>query len=431
MKTLLDSVVLIFVVPLVSVAQAPHMITYQGFLADASGTPLSGLYDVTVSITDGIGSVKWYETHTDVPVEDGVFKLIIGSLVDLNASIVPGDRLLLSVEGEDLTPSSLLTSTPFALKSENAAQLGGVGADGYLRRNAEESTTTSTSDAVLRVENTGTGRGMTVISAGSHGLYGKSSSSLAGVEGEGAGTGPGIRGSSTTNHGTIGYSSASGKAGVFGNAPSGTGVWGSSDTGDGVYGYSAAGYGVFAKTIAPNENVPALYGRNEGNGNGIYGWSQNRHGVVGVTQSTATNEAGVFAANQGNGPAIYSDGALYVASGGVFIAGGDLHAQGAFTGNIGGDGAPFPRPAFDSGWIEVDPGADFWLGVGSTLPPAQFDNSNFVIDVTTKVGTSSTNQDVGGGVHYWLYSNNDIEVRVNSEVTDLITHVRLRVWYYR
>jgi hypothetical protein len=311
-------------------------------------------------------------------------------------------------------------------------QFGGYLPHDFLRRNTAESTIDSTETSVLRVENKGAGRGMTVISTAAHGLYGRSNSSFAGVEGEGATFGPGIRGSSVANHGTIGYSSASDKAGVFGNSPTGTGVWGNSDTNYGVYGYSAANYGVYGRTIAPNEWIPAVYGRSEGSGDGVYGWSQNRHGVFGVSHSTSTGHAGVYGVSYGAGPAMYSDGRLYVASGGVFIAGGDLHvAGGAFTGNIAGDGAPFPRPAFDSGWINVEPPATVPLGVSGSLPSAQYNKDNFVIDLMTRNSGYPSNEYVGSEVYYIVEGDNDITVEVTSGAPEWVTQIRLRIWYYR
>jgi hypothetical protein len=358
-----------------------------------------------------------------------MFDIVIGSINTLNVDIWPGDRLLLAANSESIPPASLLTSAPFALK---ASQLGGYFASDFLKRNMAESTKDSTGSPVLRVENAGTGRGMTVVSAGSHGVYGKSSSTtLAAIEGEGAGSGPGLRGSATANHGAIGYSSASDKAGVFGNSPSGIGVWGNSDTNVGVYGYSATDHGVEGKTIASDESTPAIYGRSEGLGDGVYGWSQNRHGVYGVTSSGQTDDAGVYGRNNGAGPAMYSDGKLYVASGGVFIAGGDLHAEGAFKGDVGLGGAPFPRPAFESDWIEVEPPASFTLGVSGALPTTQYDNDNFVIDLMTKFNGFASNYDVGRYVFYTIESDNDVIVIVSGDAPSSITHVRVRIWYYR
>ena len=173
----------------------------------------------------------------------------------------------------------------------------------------------------------------------------------------------------------------------------------------------------------------------------MYGWSQNRHGVFGVTYSTDNSDAGVYATNNGTGVAIYSDGEIYVASEGIFVAGGDLHAQGAFKGDVGNGGAPFPRPAFDSGWIDAEAGASFTLGVGLHLPSATYNNDNFVVDLMSREmlghpGSKSVGiWDESGatyskGVFYMIQPNNDITVRIGDS-DYFITQVRVRVWYYR
>lgn len=424
-----------------SAAQTPKIIAYQGYVVNREGTPLEGDHQITIHFTDGDGVVKWSEVHPGVPITAGQFDVLIGSITPLDAflkDMAPGDRLQIAVDGEALTPSSLLTSVPFAVEAQ---RLGGRDASMYLRRNEAESTTADATDSVFRVENTGDGRGLTAISMVQQAIYGKTIAFQAAVEGEGAGSGAGLRGSSIFSHGTIGYTTAADKGGVFGNSPAGTGVWGNSSDGYGVYGHSAANHGVYGHTVASNEGKPAVYGWNEGAGDGVYGRSQNRHGVVGLSLSPDAADAGVYARNDGAGPAMYSAGKLYVEKNGVFIKAGDLHAQGAFTGNVGQGGAPFPRPAFDSGWIEVGQNAFFTLGVGQHLPTSTYNNENFVVDLMTKAYSRSGNYGVGvwdsnidgyptRGVYYQIESNNDISIKVEDD-EDAVTQIRLRIWYYR
>jgi hypothetical protein len=208
-------------------------------------------------------------------------------------------------------------------------------------------------------------------------------------------------------HGVIGYSGATGKAGVLGNSPGGYGVRGISTGMAGVHGYSDNSYVILGEsandnavkgvTGATNEWIPAVYGRNQGAGDGVYGWSQARHGVFGVTYSVLGDHAGIYGVNNGGGPAIIADGRLIVRDAELRVEDddGDLYVEGQYHGNIGQGGAPFPRPAFDSGWIEASEGAIFTLGVSQYLPASTYDRDHFVVDVMTKPGLWWGNRELG------------------------------------
>ena len=83
---------------------------------------------------------------------------------------------------------------------------------------------------------------------------------------------------------------------------------------------------------------------------------------------------------------------------GTLTVNGDLvitNSDGAYRGNIGPNkGAPFPRPAYDSGWIQVDPD-----GTGTTLVHNVGGNiDNYVVDFQAR----SSHPDMGG-IHNWGY----------------------------
>jgi hypothetical protein len=64
-----------------SLADIPRLINYQGMLIDGSGEPLNGTPDLTFRIYNASsGGIKgWEETHSAVPVTDGLFNVILGS----------------------------------------------------------------------------------------------------------------------------------------------------------------------------------------------------------------------------------------------------------------------------------------------------------------------------------------------------------------
>ena len=95
-------------------------INYQGRLADSSGNPLSGSYNLQFAIYDAPtgGSRIWApENHLGVPVADGLFSVDLGSQTTggIPTSTWNGDRYLeITVNGEPLTPRELIRSVPIA-----------------------------------------------------------------------------------------------------------------------------------------------------------------------------------------------------------------------------------------------------------------------------------------------------------------------------
>jgi hypothetical protein len=189
----------------------------------------------------------------------------------------------------------------------------------------------------------------------------------------------------------------------------------------GVYSRSMTGKAVDALTTAwsSNEWIPAIYGRNEGAGDGVYGWSQSRNGTVGVTSSANPDHAGVYGTNNGVGPAIHADG--------------DLVVSGAVRGDIGpNNGAPISRPAYDSGWTEVDDGVGYSFGhfIGGNV-------DNYVVDVQCKdtrggavdLGIQGNDHHGGTGAHWWRLTTESIGVSVQAG-EDSCGQVRVRIWVY-
>ncbi len=103
-------------------AVTPSVIFYQGRLTDAGGTPRSGPVTLAISLYAGASSATplWTETHTLVPLTDGVFSLLLGSLTPfpVNAWTDPDRFLGISVDGTpELTPRLRLASVPFAMEA--------------------------------------------------------------------------------------------------------------------------------------------------------------------------------------------------------------------------------------------------------------------------------------------------------------------------
>jgi hypothetical protein len=129
---------LLLLVPLVSRAAPPLVISYQGQLTSPSSVPLGGTAAIIVKIyptltgggcQSGSGDCPLYgETQTAVPLQNGTFNLLIGTGTGTSGSLtnVAGAAtafLELTVNGETLTPREQLVSAPFSVKTTNATTL--------------------------------------------------------------------------------------------------------------------------------------------------------------------------------------------------------------------------------------------------------------------------------------------------------------------
>ena len=101
-------------------ADVPQIISYQGKLTDSkSGVAMNGAYDITFrmySSEDDI-SALWSETHRDVPVKNGLFSVMLGTISPFAPALDFSQQYYLEVEvdGNVLTPRFQLGASPYAL----------------------------------------------------------------------------------------------------------------------------------------------------------------------------------------------------------------------------------------------------------------------------------------------------------------------------
>ncbi|MFC1888762.1 tail fiber domain-containing protein [Thermodesulfobacteriota bacterium] len=123
-------------VPLANAA-VPQEINYQGYLTDDSGNPIDGGVEMLFAIYDQEidGSELWSEGPMTVPVDDGMYSVILGETVPITPALLDGPCWLeVIVEGEYLVPRERVTSTPFTIEAEEADKV-----DGYEGAALEES----------------------------------------------------------------------------------------------------------------------------------------------------------------------------------------------------------------------------------------------------------------------------------------------------
>jgi hypothetical protein len=109
---------------------------------------------------------------------------------------------------------------------------------------------------------------------------------------------------------------------------------------------------------------------------------------------------------------------------------GDLYVTGAHKGGIGpNSGDPFPRPAYDSGWINLSGGGanspgESGLTLDPGLPAASYNSDNFFVEMTGRGATKS-------GPPAWTYQiNTDNTIQVWN-YNSAISQIRIRVWYIK
>ncbi|MFZ2419929.1 MAG: hypothetical protein WA029_02190, partial [Anaerolineae bacterium] len=101
-------------------------IAYQGRLADAGGSPLTGAYSIIFRLYNAAsgGAPLWEEQWTGtngVQVSDGLFNVMLGSLTPIPQAVVTGNNTLwlgITIGTDDeMAPRVQLGSVPFAVQA--------------------------------------------------------------------------------------------------------------------------------------------------------------------------------------------------------------------------------------------------------------------------------------------------------------------------
>ncbi len=110
----------------------PHEIDYQGYLARIDGMPLNGDFTLVFSLYDEAsgGVSKWNEKHK-VHIEDGLFKVVLGSFQPIPAIHLTEESYLgIQVENDnEMTPRHPFTSVAYAMladQTNNTNTLDGI-----------------------------------------------------------------------------------------------------------------------------------------------------------------------------------------------------------------------------------------------------------------------------------------------------------------
>lgn len=99
------------------------MLSYQGYLTDAGGNPITGSRNITFRLYSAPtgGTALWTEAYKDanaVPVDKGVFHVMLGSLTPIPTTVWANATIYLSVQvGTDaeMTPREIVGAVPLAM----------------------------------------------------------------------------------------------------------------------------------------------------------------------------------------------------------------------------------------------------------------------------------------------------------------------------
>jgi hypothetical protein len=118
-------------------SSVPMIITFQGRLSE-NGSPVNGTKNMHFEIVNGSGTARWqsdpsYSNRVPVSVSNGIYTVNLGdsnlgNMADLNQADIDLSEILyvrVRVEGEQLSPDILLSSTPFSYITKQAETLTG------------------------------------------------------------------------------------------------------------------------------------------------------------------------------------------------------------------------------------------------------------------------------------------------------------------
>lgn len=389
---ILLAVILFVILPVTAKATVFQQMSYQGILMDDAGNRVDSIRHIWFKIynQETGGSAIWSQKDT-VDVDSGIVNVILGPM-NLTGTEQYWLGIAVTTESDEMSPRIKLTAVPYSMNADrldgndasafytkaqaddynqnniDAKKLGGEYAsyydpenhnhDGrYLKRNVPDTSKGRYSDPLIRLENTGSGKGIEVEAAGIAGKF----KGVIGVEayvpsGTGGGiavygsalnaSGTGVEGRSKGQNGVLGTteaseyagvrgeSSVSGAAGVSGGNDNagGYGVAGWSSAGKGVYGWSSTGDAVYCDgqlLVKGYSNFEKQVTINETGGGGQRGLNvTSQSGYGAVIQTNSANHDALMLLSAGmssSNPALHVGGTSYFTGYAEFDGGhGDL-----------------------------------------------------------------------------------------------------------
>lgn len=114
-----------------ALAAPPQTINYQGFLADAGGTPVTGTVGITFRLYNAAsgGTALYTEVQPSIAVTTGIFNAMIGSTTPITLPFDVPYWLTVAVNADpEMSPRQPLASSPYAFRAaalDSGATLAG------------------------------------------------------------------------------------------------------------------------------------------------------------------------------------------------------------------------------------------------------------------------------------------------------------------
>ncbi len=110
-------VLLLGILPYLSYAEVPGIISFQGYLTD-DATPVNGPTDMIFSIP----GTAWTEQHLEVPVKQGLFNLLLGKQTSF-AEVDFSKELKVHIEVNGISHIMPMSSVPYAFHAQTVDSL--------------------------------------------------------------------------------------------------------------------------------------------------------------------------------------------------------------------------------------------------------------------------------------------------------------------
>ena len=271
------------------------------------------------------------------------------------------------------------------------------------------------------------------------GYFKATGSSGRGIYGEATGiTGRGVYGQATSTGGSMFTNNYGGYFTAAGNYGRGVYGKGSGEHGVGAKGDSAGKYGTgvwgWASYDGDTTNYGGYFSAAGQTGQGVFGTALGASGVGVYGKHWSSGNNGQLG---GSDFGVKSEGDLLVTEGDLLVTEGDLVVTGAYKGDIGpNNGAPFPRPAYDSGWVSFNQRDQKTLthNIGGNV-------DNYVVDMQFKdtdgggwgvntmgIGLYEYGGDYKGAAWENLSTSSILVYRASDD--PFADQIRIRIWVY-
>jgi hypothetical protein len=122
--------IITLLIPVRGFTDVPNQVNFQGLLVDSVGQQITGSVNFDFAIFDALvsGTQLWTESQTGITVTNGRYTVALGSVSPLTTSILDSGSVYLeiTVNGETLTPRERLLAVPYALRAQEAENVGGI-----------------------------------------------------------------------------------------------------------------------------------------------------------------------------------------------------------------------------------------------------------------------------------------------------------------